>query len=85
MASLLILLSLVASLVSIVCWIMVLIKLFGNKGIGWGIFGILCAIYTFIWGWQNVGRFDIQKVMLIWSIAFGANIILPAVLQTVGS
>lgn len=64
---LLALLSVAASIGSIVCLIMVLIKLFQDKGVGWGIFGIFCGIYTFIWGWQNVSRHNLNPVMLIWT------------------
>jgi multisubunit Na+/H+ antiporter MnhG subunit len=73
------LLALVASIVSLVCAIMVLIKLFQDKGVGWGIFGIFCGIYTFIWGWQNVARHNIKNIMLIWSVALVANIVLQII------
>ena len=45
--------AIVAAITSLVCLVLVLIKLFPNKGVGWGIFGIFCGIYTFIWGWLN--------------------------------
>lgn len=69
----------VASLASLACWIIVLTKLFPDKGIGWGIFGVICGIYTFIWGWQNVERHDLKNVMLIWTGAFVANVLLRVV------
>ncbi len=52
---------------SLVCWIMVLIKLFKEKGVLHLILGIICALYPFIWGWINVTRLNIKNVMLAWS------------------
>jgi len=64
MEALLGLIILAAAVTSLVCFILVLIKLFEDKGVGWGIFGIFCSIYTFIWGWQNVDRYNIKKALL---------------------
>ena len=64
-----------ASLISVVCLILVLLKLFPDKGVGWGIFGIFCGIYTFIWGWQNVERHNIKNIMVLWSAAIATNLI----------
>ncbi|BAS58158.1 hypothetical protein NIES2135_24570 [Leptolyngbya boryana NIES-2135] len=70
------LIAIVASITSLVCLILVLIKLFPDKGVGWGIFGIICGIYTFIWGWQNVDRHNLKNIMIIWSVAIAANILI---------
>jgi hypothetical protein len=75
-----ILLVMTATLITmIVCQIMVLIRLFQNKGLAWGLFGLFCGIYTFIWGWQNAARFNIKNLMLLWSIAIVAYIVLSFV------
>lgn len=79
MLAILSLLLIAASLGSFVCLILVLLKLFPDKGVGWGIFGIICGLYTFIWGWQNAERHGIQQIMLIWSICFVASIVLNVV------
>ena len=42
-------LGMIAGAVSIVCWIMVLIKMF-NVSVLQGIFGIICGLWAFIWG-----------------------------------
>jgi hypothetical protein len=76
MLTLLSLLSIVTGIGSLVCFIMVLIKLFPDKGIGWGIFGVICSIYTFIWGWQNAERLGIQQIMQLWTGLIIAGIIL---------
>jgi hypothetical protein len=67
------------SIVSLVCWIMTLVKMFTDKekgGVLHGIIGIVtCGIWALIWGWMNAARLNYQKVMLIWTIAFAAGLI----------
>jgi hypothetical protein len=53
---------------ALVCFILVLIKLFKKAGVGLGILGIICALYTFIWGWINHKKEKITNIMLIWTI-----------------
>jgi hypothetical protein len=64
-----------ASIVSLVCWIMVLIKMFQSEGALKGILGIICGIYAFIWGWMNAGRFNMKNIMIAWTIAIILSII----------
>ena len=54
----------------------VLIKLFQNEGPLWGILGIICGIYTLVWGWMNADKLNIRKIMMIWTILIVAQIIL---------
>jgi hypothetical protein len=68
-------LSILVSLGLVVCWIIVLTKLFPAEGALKGILGILCGIYAFIWGWQNADRFQIKNVMIAWSILWVLSII----------
>jgi uncharacterized membrane protein HdeD (DUF308 family) len=64
-------------LVSFVCGIMVLIKLFKEKGALHGILGIIsCLIYPFIWGWINAGRLNIKNIMIIWTVCWIASVVL---------
>ena len=58
-----------ASVASLVCWIMVLIKMF-QKSVLQGILGIICGIWAFIWGWMNVEANKQKQIMLIWTIAW---------------
>ena len=76
MLAVLSLLLIAASVGSLVCLILVLLKLFPDKGVGWGIFGIICGLYTFIWGWQNAERHGIQQIMMIWTACVVASIVL---------
>ena len=75
MATLFSILALIAGLVSLGCFIMVVIKLFQEKGVLHGILGIICSLYTFIWGWMNVDRLNIRNIMIIWSACIVAAII----------
>ncbi|HEV2862621.1 MAG TPA: hypothetical protein VGX48_16525 [Pyrinomonadaceae bacterium] len=61
------LLALLVMLGTIICFIIVLIKLFQNEGALKGILGLLCSLYTFIWGWMNANRLGIRNIMLIWT------------------
>jgi hypothetical protein len=69
-------LALVANLVSVVMFVIVLVKLFQEEGAGKGILGIICGLYTLIWGWQNADRLNIKNIVLIWTIAIVAGIVL---------
>ena len=73
--------AIVAAITSLVCLVLVLIKLFPNKGVGWGIFGIFCGIYTFIWGWQNAEEHNLKNVMIIWTGAFIANVVVRLLIR----
>lgn len=56
------------SLGCLVCAIIVLIKLFQNEGALKGILGIICGLYTFIWGWMNANKLGIKNIMMIWTL-----------------
>ncbi len=53
---------------NLVCFILVLIKLFKKEGVLLGILGIICGLYTFIWGWINHKKQGITNIMIIWTI-----------------
>lgn len=76
MGGLLQILNALLSLGSIACLIIVVIKLFKEKGVAHGILGIICGLYTFIWGWQNANRLNIRNIMLIWTAIFVLNLII---------
>jgi len=60
----------------LICWIIVLIKLFQNEGALKGILGIICPLYTFIWGWMNATRLSIKNIMMIWTLLVIVSIII---------
>ncbi|HVF89783.1 MAG TPA: hypothetical protein VNH22_06925 [Blastocatellia bacterium] len=67
-------------LASFACFLLVLVKLFQQKGPLHGILGIICGLYTFIWGWMNADSLGIKNLMLAWT----ALIILGIVLGWMG-
>lgn len=73
-------LTMLVGLGSLVCFIIVLVKLFQNEGALKGILGLICGIYTFIWGWMNAGRLGIKNWMMLWT----ALIILQMILTIAG-
>lgn len=60
---------------SLVCWIMVLIKMFQNDKPLIGVLGILCSLWAFIWGWMKAGTLGLKKVMMIWTVCLGVTIV----------
>lgn len=64
---------------SIICWIMVLIRMFKSAGALHGIIGILCSLYAFIWGWMNAGKEGLRNLMMAWTAILILYIILAAV------
>jgi hypothetical protein len=52
----------------VICFIIVLIKLFQENGVLHGILGLICSLYTFIWGWMNATRLGIKNIMMIWTL-----------------
>ena len=76
MATLFSILAVIFGLVNLACLIIVLIKLFQEKGALHGILGLICGLYTFIWGWMNVDRLNIRNIMIAWSVCIVVAIIL---------
>ena len=73
----------IVGLVNFVCFVMVLMKLFTREGVGKGIFGLICGLYTFVWGWQNADAIDSRKIMQVWTGALVINIILNVAARAV--
>ena len=59
----------------IICFIIVLIKMFQTAGVLHGILGLICGLYAFIWGWMNATKLNIRNIMLIWSLLIILSII----------
>lgn len=59
----------VLSLISLIVFIIVLIKQFKHGGALQGIIGIItCGLWTFIWGWIKHKSLALTKIMIIWTI-----------------
>jgi hypothetical protein len=62
--------NILVNIISVVDWvvgILVLIKLFKREGVLKGILGIICMLYTFIWGWMHHKEENITTIMWIWT------------------
>ena len=74
--------AILAQLVGLAClvpFVIVLIKLFQTKGALHGILGIICGLYTFIWGWMNATALNLKNIMLIWTGLIIASVILNVI------
>ena len=69
-------LAMLVGLGSLICFIIVLIKLFQNEGALKGILGLICGIYTFIWGWMNADKLGIKNIMMIWTALILISLVL---------
>jgi hypothetical protein len=83
-----------ASLVSFVCFILVLIQMFQRGATGLGIACIvltfccgLGGLITFIYGWVKARDWNLTNVMTVWTVAFAidllAGVVNPAPLRLV--
>lgn len=69
----------VVALIALVLHIMLLIKVFQYGGALFGILGIICGLFAFIWGWMKCGDYGFRNLMIWLTIASLAT----AVLRTV--
>jgi hypothetical protein len=86
MGALITLVAAVCGIASLVCFILVVVKMFqkGETGIGIAcIVGIfLCGIggiVAFVYGWIKSGEWQLQKIMLVWTACIVVNILLQIV------
>jgi hypothetical protein len=75
----------IMQIMSIVFFIIVLVKLFKNEGALKGILGFIFGIYAFIWGWIKHKELDLTKVMVLWSVFTVASIVLAPVIVASGT
>lgn len=69
---------------SILIWIsgiVVLVKLFQTEGLLKGILGLICMLYTFIWGWMHIGKEELKlkNWMYLWTGAIVVGVILNVI------
>ena len=72
----------IGSIIAFVCGIMVLIKLFQTEGALKGILGLICMLYTYIWGWIHINDGSLR--LKNWMYAWTAAIIVGAMLGYFG-
>ncbi|MEZ0275964.1 MAG: hypothetical protein ACAH88_13745 [Roseimicrobium sp.] len=51
-------------LIGTVLYIILLVKLFKNGGVGLGILGLFCSPFTYIWGWMKSTELGLKKLMV---------------------
>lgn len=75
MAALIGILALIVGIVSLVCWIWTIVVAFQHKEVVLGIVSI-CPLVGFIVGWVKHKEWGHKQVMVWWTIAVIANIVL---------
>ncbi len=75
MAALLGIVAVLAGIGSLVCWIMILVKMFKNGETVLGIVSIFCAIVGYIMGWVKSSEWNTKQIMLIWTACIVVGII----------
>ena len=76
-------LSFIGSALAFVAGIAVLVKLFQKEGVLKGILGLICMLYTYIWGWMHFKdtSLNLKTWMWIWTGAILLGIILNVIGQ----
>jgi hypothetical protein len=72
------LVALLCALVSLVCWVMVLIKMF-SESVLQGVIGLICGLWALIWGWQHKDQ-GLQTIMPVWTLAIVVSMVLRVAL-----
>ena len=72
----------IAALTNLVCWIIILVKIFKAGNTVVGIIGIFCGLVAYIYGWTQSDELDSTKVMLIWTVAIIAQVALTFQIQS---
>jgi hypothetical protein len=84
------LLSLVLGVGSLICFIMVIIKMFQNDATGVAIVSLLLllcgigALVAFVYGWVKAAEWGITNVMLAWTGCFVGGIVLTVLQLAMG-
>ena len=60
---------------SLVCAILVLIRLYNAKGTSEMLLGLFCTIFLFIWGWQNAVRLGFTRETNAWKLCLLAQVV----------
>ena len=73
-------LSIAIGIASLVCWILVLVKIFQSGDTLWGVLSI-CPLVGFIYGWVKNKELGVQTIMLVWTACVVVNFILSFMLR----
>jgi hypothetical protein len=64
----------IAGVASIICWIMVLIKMFSSEVLQ-GVLGLICGLWAFIWGWMHADEYGLKTIMMVWTVCIILGIV----------
>jgi len=73
----------IGSAIAFLAGIVVLVKLFQTEGLLKGILGLICMLYTFIWGWMNIKKEELK--LKTWMYVWTGAIVLGVILNIVGA
>ena len=73
----------IGSAIAFLAGIVVLVKLFQTEGLLKGILGLICMLYTFIWGWMNIKKEELK--LRTWMYVWTGAIVLGVILNIVGA
>ena len=91
LAILLYLLAFVVGIGSLVCFVMVVVQMFKHDQTGLGVACIVllfCGIgglIAFVYGWMKNKEWNLQKIMLIWTVCIAVGLLVNIVLIGVGA
>ena len=72
----------IGSVIAFLAGIAVLIKLFQKEGFLKGILGLICMLYTYIWGWMKINQEELK--LRTWMYVWTAAIVLGIILNLIG-
>ena len=73
----------IGSLIAFVAGIFVLVKLFQTEGVLKGILGLICMLYTFIWGWMHINKEELK--LKTWMYVWTGAVVLGIILNVISS
>jgi hypothetical protein len=69
----------IAGFISFVAGLWMVVIMFQKKGVLHGILGLICELYTFIWGLMHFSDPEIKTPMTVWLVAIGFSIVLAII------
>jgi hypothetical protein len=73
----------VGSALIFIAGLVVLVALFKTEGVLKGILGLICMLYTYIWGWMHVKNEDLK--LRTWMLVWTGAIVLGIILNVIGT
>ena len=71
--------SIILSIITFAVGLVVLVRLFQTEGPLKGVLGLICMLYTYIWGWINAKKLNLTTIMLIWTAVIVVSIVITVI------